>query len=332
MLKLKYLFVNFELAKECLKLYDYDKESLDEMLQYFRISSNAIYPFRYGNNPEKICFLRLSPAEEKPFSDVASEIRLIEWLVDRGFPAMRPLPMKNGNLSDQINTKWGIYNISCFEKVPGDSLEDTDGTLQIVKGYGETLGMLHSLMKEYPYPEERRDHKALFKVIETRLSQYHAPEPVMKEFAWISEELAELPICSDNYGVIHYDFEPDNVFYDEKTGTYSVIDFDDAIRCWYTLDVVRALDALDEVVEGADLKEAEVCFLNSYKNAASFTDEQLSELPLMRRLVHLQEYSTLLYVMSEPVYEKPEWMIALIEKLECKLKKLENVIANSLSI
>lgn len=332
MLKLKYLFANFELAKECLKLYDYDKESVDEMLQYFRISSNAVYPFRYAKNPEKICFLRLSPAEEKPISDVASEIRLMEWLVGRGFPAMKSLPMKNGKLSDQINTKWGIYNISCFEKVPGDSLEDTDVTLQIVKEFGETLGMLHSLMKEYPYSEERRDHKALLKEIETRLSQYHASEPVMKEFAQISEKLAELPICSDNYGVIHYDFEPDNVFFDKKTGTYSVIDFDDAIRCWYTLDVVRALDALDEVVKGADLKEIKVCFLDGYKKAASFMEEQQSELSLMRRLVHLQEYSTLLYVMSEPVYEKPEWMIALIEKLECKLKKLEHVIANPLSI
>lgn len=124
-----------------------------------------------------------------PYSDVASEIRLMEWLVDRGFPAMRSCPMKNGSLSGQINTKWGVYNIPCFEKVPGKSLEDADGTLQIVKGYGKTLGMLHSLMKEYPYPQERRDHKVLLKVIEKRLGQYHAPEPVMQKFARLSENL-----------------------------------------------------------------------------------------------------------------------------------------------
>lgn len=89
---------------------------------------------------------------------------------------------------------------------------------------------------------------------------------------------------------------------------------------------------MNEVVEAADLKEAESCFLNSYKNAAFFTDEQQAELPLMRRLVHLQEYSTLLHVLSEPVNEKPEWMIALIEKLECRRKELENITANPLSI
>ena len=40
MLKLKYLFENFELARKCLELYEYDKESIDEMLSYFRISCN----------------------------------------------------------------------------------------------------------------------------------------------------------------------------------------------------------------------------------------------------------------------------------------------------
>jgi Ser/Thr protein kinase RdoA (MazF antagonist) len=108
MLKLKFLFKNYELAKECVKLYDYDKESIDEMLMYFHISSNAVYPFRYGTNPERICLLRLSPAEEKPFSDVASEISLIKWLLDRGFPVMRPIPMKNGNFTDQVNSLMAI--------------------------------------------------------------------------------------------------------------------------------------------------------------------------------------------------------------------------------
>ena len=64
MLKLKYLFENYKLARKCIELYDYDKESADEILSYFRISSNAIYPFRSGINADKICFLRLSPAEE----------------------------------------------------------------------------------------------------------------------------------------------------------------------------------------------------------------------------------------------------------------------------
>lgn len=323
MLKLKYLFENYDLAKKCLELYEYDKESVDEMIPQFRISSNAIYPFRARKDVNKICCLRLSPAEEKLISDVISEIRLIKWLIEKEFPAMRPVPMKSGEFTKRVHTEWGIFNVSCFEKVPGINLEDIDGTLQIVRGYGRTLGKLHALMKEYPYPQDRRNHKSLLEEIDNRLREYDAPESVKREFMYVKEGLEQLNISSTNYGVIHYDFEPDNVFYDVGTDTFSVIDFDDMIQCWYALDVVRAIDALDDVIEGPEFGLAEKNFLEGYQSVTPFIEEQMKSLPLMRRLVHLQEYATLLYVMSEPVDEKPDWMKQLVVKLTFKLKKLE---------
>lgn len=45
MIKLKYLFDNRNLAEMLLGNWDYDKCSL-EMFKYYRISSNAIYPFQ----------------------------------------------------------------------------------------------------------------------------------------------------------------------------------------------------------------------------------------------------------------------------------------------
>ena len=60
MLKLKYLFENYDLAKEALKNWEHDADTLDYMLSKFRISSNAIYPF-YKNG--EVCFLRLAPVE-----------------------------------------------------------------------------------------------------------------------------------------------------------------------------------------------------------------------------------------------------------------------------
>ena len=218
MLKLKYLFENFALAKECIRFYEYNEETLDEMLPFFRISSNAIYPFRAGENAQKVCFLRISPIEEKSFEDVVTEISLIEWLIEKGFSAMKPVPMKDGEWVKQVTTEWGKYNVSCFEKVPGESLEDVPGTL----------------------------------------------------------------------------------------------------------DIVRALDALDEIVEEDTLKVAEQSFMEGYQSATDFTEEQYGSLPLMRRLVRLQEYATLLHVMSEPMVEMPDWMYGLTDKLKYKLSSLEN--------
>ena len=323
MLKLKYLFENFDLAKECLALYDHDEETLDNMLPYFRISSNAIYPFCKKEDMHDVCFLRLSPSEEKPFSSVAAEIQLIQWLIDQGFPAMRPVAMKTGEFAKEMHTEWGTYNVSCFAKVPGSSLEDTKGDLSTVWGYGRTLGELHALMKAYPRSGKHRSHEDLLQEIGCRIEKYNAPEIVWKEYRAVCSELELISVSSSDYGVIHYDFEPDNVFYDAVENGFSVIDFDDVICCWYALDIVRALDGLDDIIEDNNMDEAVRSFLEGYQSVTDLTDAQKESFSLMRRLVHLQEYATILHVLSEPVAEKPDWMNGLIDKLNYKVQCLE---------
>ena len=327
MLKLKYLFENYELAWKCLAFYEFDEESLGDMLSYFRISSNAIYPFCKKGDIHEVCFLRLSPSEEKPFSSVTAEIHLIEWLNEKGFSAMKPVAMKTGEFAKEVRTEWGTFNVSCFAKVPGDSLEDTKGNLSVIRGYGQILGKLHSLMKEYPCSEKHRSHEDLLEEIGNRMKEYSAPEIVREEYLAVCSELEQLTASSLNYGVIHYDFEPDNVFYDAEENTFSVIDFDDAICCWYALDIVRALDALDDIIEDANIDDAVCSFLEGYQSVTDLTDDQKQSFSLMRRLVRLQEYATILHVLSEPVDEKPDWMNELIEKLKYKVQCLEKVMS-----
>jgi len=181
-------------------------------------------------------------------------------------------------------------------------------------------------MKEYPYSENRRNHKALLEEISARLKEYGAPEGVKEEWTAVNRELEGLAMTTDDYGIIHYDFEPDNVFYDEVENTFSVIDFDDAINCWYALDIVRSLDALDDVVEESLLKEAEACFLEGYREATKLSEAQMSSFSIMRRLVRLQEYATILYVMSEVPKQMPDWMQGLTERLIWKLGCLEEAM------
>jgi hypothetical protein len=70
MLKLKYLFNNVDLAEMLLKNWDFDEQSLD-MLKYYRISSNAIYPFQ---SQGKTQFLRFSPKTEKCRENILAEL------------------------------------------------------------------------------------------------------------------------------------------------------------------------------------------------------------------------------------------------------------------
>jgi len=201
MLKLKYLFENFQLAKYCLSYYEYSDKNLDKLLNYYRISSNAIYPF-YSKDESTVCFLRLSPVEEKPIDEVASEIHFIDWLIAQGYPAMKPYPMKNGRLFDVLETPWGNYNASCFQKVLGQTLDNTDGNVQIAHGYGKTLGQLHYLSQKYPYTYERKSLEQFLAEIKNRLDTYHAPETILKAYTAVTKQLATTEKNEDNFGLV----------------------------------------------------------------------------------------------------------------------------------
>ena len=95
MLKLKYLFENYDLAKEALGNWEHDADTLDEMLSRFRISSNAIYPFCQN---DRVCFLRLAHLEEKLEKNVFGELEFIDYLCSCGYPALEPVPAKKGEI------------------------------------------------------------------------------------------------------------------------------------------------------------------------------------------------------------------------------------------
>ncbi|MBQ8040669.1 MAG: phosphotransferase, partial [Lachnospiraceae bacterium] len=152
MLKLKYLFENFELAKLALTNWEHDEDTLDEYLKYFRISSNAVYPFAVQG---KRHFLRLAPVEEKQEENLMGELEFLRYLNNAGYGAMKPVAAKNGELLLTLNTKWGCYYASVFEGVAGISIEDTDYREKIMIAYGKALGRLHNLSMEYQ-PEHRK--------------------------------------------------------------------------------------------------------------------------------------------------------------------------------
>ena len=163
MLKLKYLFENNELAKMSLKNWDYDTENLERMLQYFRISSNAIYPYTYEG---KTRLLRLSPMEEKLHNNIYGEIEFISHLNQSNFPALNVIQSLQGNLVEEVSTPWGAYYASVFDRVPGVQIGKTDLSEEIVYEYGRTLGKLHSVSAKYNPNIRRWSHIDIFKWIE----------------------------------------------------------------------------------------------------------------------------------------------------------------------
>lgn len=80
---------------------------------------------------------------------------------------------------------------------------------------------------------------------------------------------------------------------------------------------------MDDVVDEDMVEDAVCAFFKGYRSVRPFSDEQERTLPLMRRLVALQEYATILYVLSDKVEEEPEWLLEVRKKLRNRQIRIE---------
>lgn len=309
MLKLKYLEENFDLARHALAIWRHDEDTLVERMKWFRISSNAVYPF---DRDGRLCFLRMAPAEEKESLELLGEIDFLEYLNRCGYPAMRPIPAENGERLLLLDTPWGVWYASVFEGVPGCPLEDLPMTAQLAEAYGGALGRLHELSMRYHSPVKRRSEREVLSWTRQTLGRYAAPAQLLERADEVAQQLAALPRMRTQYGLIHYDFEPDNVFWDGER--FSVIDFEDGMLHFYAADVAQALDELPEAYHKA--------FLQGYRAVCPDVYTAVGDLQLMRHFRDLYSCARLLHCLSEKPVPEPNWMPQLTSRLEQRLHEL----------
>jgi len=330
MLKLKYLFDNRDLAIMLLANWEYDKDALD-MMDYYRISGNAIYPYKCNG---EICFLRFVPWEANIESELNEEIKFVQYLLENGLNVLEPIMSKQGNYLLNKNTPWGKYLVCAFKRVEGDRLDgfNSDGidwTDELISGYGKELGKIHKLSSQYINVPK----KSCFEMIEEMDSfiktKMENNKVISKELEEVKNLLQKLPQNKSNYGLIHGDYELDNVFYNKKTKKYSVIDFGSSIYHWYTMDIEISLNNLQEELPQKNFEEIKKLFINGYKEEYQISEDEIKYLPLFRRFENLREYIGLKNTLEETWDNEPLWILELRENLNNHLKELESNFVNN---
>jgi len=312
MMKLKHLFNNYALAEMLLKNWKYDETSLD-LFQHFRISANAIYPFKMNG---EVCFLRCSPVSEKRKDNILAELEFVNYLRSRYYNALKPVPSKNGDELVQKLTPWGEYYASVFKRIMGKQISETDFSDEIMFAYGASLGQLHKLSSEYNAPKTKRwTHVDAFNWIEETLKKLALENSAMDELNLLSEYFSNVPQNSKNYGLIHYDFELDNVFYDDTTRSCNVIDFDDAMYHWYVMDIIQALDSLKSEVAKDEFSYKQAVFIEGYRSRFDIDDGLFADALVFKRYANLYQYARGARAMQEKWDNEPDWMVELRTKL-----------------
>lgn len=313
MLKLKYLFNNRDLAEMLVKNWEYDPLSLDNMFNYYRISSNAIYPFKCDG---KTRLLRFSPVEEKNKNNLISELDFIRYLKVNGYPALCTVVAKNNQELLEICTPWGDFFAVVFDRVAGVQLEEIEYTYEICRKHGKYLGKLHKLSSNYkPITRLHWSYEDVLLWIERKISNFDNEAMAMQEVGVLRSYLSKLPKNQQTYGLIHYDFELDNIFYDRATDTLSVIDFDDAMYHWYVMDIEQALNSIMNETSCDKHVSMKKYFIEGYREEFYVLDEMLSYMPIFRRFANLYGYTRILLSLTEIWDNEPEWLVNLRGKL-----------------
>ncbi|MDM5326112.1 phosphotransferase [Neobacillus sp. CF12] len=317
MLKLKYLFNNVELAEMLLKNWEFDKDSL-ELFKYYRISSNAIYPFRVQGKPQ---LLRFSPNSEKCRENILAELEFISYLRSNQYGVLESVPSKNGEELVEKQTPWGEYYASVFKRVSGIQIAETDLSNTIIFNYGKALGKLHQLTSEYePERFKRWSYSDALNWMKKVLMDFPLETSALEEMKLLKHYFDSIPITKSNFGLIHYDFELDNVFYDEKSHSCNVIDFDDSMYHWYVMDIEQALDSLRESISPETFPLIKQSFMDGYRSEYDISDDMMSLIPACRRFANLYGYVRILVSMKEKWDNEPQWLTNLREKLAKNMK------------
>lgn len=293
-------------------------------VRVFRVSANFVCVFRRQGVR---CFLRFNTVDERDPVWLADEVAILNYLGEQGIPVSAPLKSRAGNCVELVSTELGTVAAVAFVGLAGHELELSDATDSQIEKWGAALGRLHRAFKEMP--PQLASHRPSWREILDFARPFVADcEPsVRHELTAVEAALAVLPRSADDFGIVHFDFESDNLCWDN--GTIAALDFDDCAWLWYAADIGYALR---DLFKGGPVNLANprlTAFLDGYRTETTLSEVMLAKLPLFMRLHRLFFIARLKRAVD--INERkaaPDWAIKISDKLNATIDQYIEDIRN----
>ncbi|MBA4495050.1 phosphotransferase enzyme family protein [Paenactinomyces guangxiensis] len=283
-------------------------EHSENTLQVWRASSNFVYKFKHN---DAMYFLRFTHEQERSIQQITAELDFMQYLHLHHYPTVMPILSKNGNLVEALHTSHGTYYAVVFNQAKGVSLDIQKVSEMQFEKWGKSLATLHHLSKTFKplhLDTMRKSWKDALQSIESVLRDHPQETEAIDELKRIKKWLHTLPTTEENYGLIHYDFELDNIFWNERTAQFNVIDFDDSMYHWYVMDIILALRDLKEL----EKEKAEIyfqAFLRGYHSIMTLDESLIDQMPRFERVSNLYRFSRILHSLQDRnISNEPSWM------------------------
>ncbi len=272
--------------------------------------------------------LRFNHASERDLQYLAAELTYLEHLAAQGIRVNRPLRSLAGNLIESVETPLGVFHCSMFDYLPGDHLELDALDETAIKIWGRALGEMHRASEGLRI-DGRPGWQAQIAMIRTLVPT--SETLVWQETGAVEERLCKLTVHTANYGLIHFDFELDNLVWSGKE--IGIYDLDDCAYSWFVMDVSNALSSelFGDRLECFDFTDPRlVWFLDGYHSVRPLDEQEIKRMPLFLRLDNLIAFARVYRSIADgPVENEPEWTANLRQKLGRELDKLRDSFQRS---
>lgn len=256
--------------------------------RFWRASANFVFVCQQGNGR---FFLRFNEDSERSRSLIESEVAVLNWLVAQGMPVAAPVLSPAGGYVETVATETGTFHGVLFTGQEGEVLNVKTMQAPQFRAWGKALGQLHSVLQNCP--------ETLSAARPSLADNLAGAEEFLAKDCWAGQqELARakawaqgLSRQSEYFGLIHYDFEQDNLLW-RQDGGYNMFDFDDCARYPWVADIAYALRDLFEN-EIDLLHPLFLGFIQGYREHKAISDQELSQLAMGMRVHDLVTYARL---------------------------------------
>jgi Ser/Thr protein kinase RdoA (MazF antagonist) len=238
--------------------------------------SSASHVFVVPQTPAGRVYLRFVPAAHRRRAELVEVAQLMRALVECGLAVAKPVPANSGALVETVGTTLGEVYAMVVMAVPGEQIEVDALTPARAAAWGAALARLHRhggrTGGQLPGP---------FAELPSVTAVFRDDPALIAAAGRITHRLEALPREQDRFGIVHGDFELDNLGWDGDTAV--AYDFDEAAHSWFVADIAYAVRDLAPVPARTPRSgEAEpfAAFLTGYRQVRPLPEPDLAHLPL----------------------------------------------------
>lgn len=297
-------------------------------LVYVRSSANHLFRLQLEGRPH---FLRLSHAEEADSAGIAAELDFVRLVADSGLAVALPAPSKSGKLIEEVSCEGQRYYAVVFEGLLGNELDVDDLDEARFRAWGSALGVVHCASQTFPRRPARPRWIDLARAARDSLppSENELARIITSGLEW----LESLALPEQDYGLIHGDFELDNLIWEGQR--VQALDFDDAAYAWYGLDIAVTLHDVWSASDGSDTAGARCderfqWFAEGYRAVRPLPGGLPERMPRLLNLLLAVKMARLLRAYATTNDENcPEWLTQMRTRHESWLAVRRAVLRRS---